>query len=130
MENSELIVKMKRILRSDIDEIEKILIVRKMTYQIKRPGFLTLEEVSELVEKHTQKSKNEFCVKSRKRELVIPRQLAHCLAKRKTDETLASIGFFFGKKDHATVLYSIKTIDGFMETDKDFRNEHEEFLNQ
>jgi hypothetical protein len=57
---------------------------------------------------------------SRKREIVTPRQIGHFVAWKMTKETLSSIGFFFGKKDHATVLNSVKKIQNRLDTEKDF----------
>jgi chromosomal replication initiator protein len=130
MKNSELIIKMKVLLMDEtIDEIERILMIRKMSYKIRRPGKLTLEEVSELVEQHTGIPSNSFCEKNRKRKFALPRQLAHALAKKTTDETLASIGDYFGGLNHATVLNSVKKVGYSIETDKRFKAEHEQFLN-
>jgi chromosomal replication initiation ATPase DnaA len=55
--------------------------------------------------------------------------MAHFIAKRKTTESLTTIGYYFGRKNHTTVLWSIKQINTFLETDKNFRKLHEEFLN-
>ena len=48
--------------------------------------------------------------KSRKRELVYPRQVAMYLAKEKTDLSLKSIGYHFGGRDHSTVIHAVQTI--------------------
>ena len=48
--------------------------------------------------------------KSRKRELVHPRQVAMYLAKEKTDLSLKSIGYHFGGRDHSTVIHAVQTI--------------------
>lgn len=59
--------------------------------------------------------------KTRKREIVQPRQIAMYFAKILTKDSLASIGMKIGSKDHATVLHASKTINNLVETDKSFR---------
>lgn len=61
--------------------------------------------------------------KSRKREYVKCRQLCHVFARKLLSFSLEDIGYNMGKKDHATVLHSIKTINNISETDKQLRNE-------
>lgn len=54
--------------------------------------------------------------KTRKREIVFPRQTCHYLAKKHTKFSLAEIGKHIGYKDHATVINSIKTVENLVET--------------
>lgn len=51
-----------------------------------------------------------FVAKTRKREIVMARQVAHFLLKNKTKLSLSRIGLIAGAKDHATVMHSIKTV--------------------
>lgn len=57
--------------------------------------------------------------KSRKRELVIARQITMTLAKKYTTFSLAKIGQDVAGKDHATVLHACKTINNLIDT-KDY----------
>lgn len=58
--------------------------------------------------------------KTRKRNVVVARQVAMYVIKKKVDtNSLANIGAFFNK-DHATVLHAIRTVDNLMENYKDF----------
>lgn len=62
---------------------------------------------------------------TRKREIVVARQLCMWLIKKNLDNKLYSlhrIGNYFNK-DHATVLYAFKAIDNLIETNKSFRNQ-------
>lgn len=61
----------------------------------------------------------ELCSKSRKRELVEYRQIAMHILKGYTTLGCSAIGRIF-KKDHATVLHSIKTVENLLRTDKNF----------
>ncbi|GAA4403247.1 chromosomal replication initiator protein DnaA [Nibrella viscosa] len=49
--------------------------------------------------------------KSRKRELVYPRQVGMFLAKEKTGLPLKSIGYHFGGRDHSTVIHAIQAVN-------------------
>lgn len=55
--------------------------------------------------------------KSRKRDIVIGRQVAMYLAKKYTDVSLKDLGQVFGGRDHSTVIYSLKTVEDLLETD-------------
>ena len=61
---------------------------------------------------------SEFTTKSRKRFLTVPRQMCMYFIKQNTRYPLELIGSFVGKRDHATVLHSIKTILNLSETDR------------
>ncbi len=61
--------------------------------------------------------------KSRKREVVLVRQVAMYLAKKYLDLSTSKIGLYIGNRDHATVLHACKTITNLADTDKQFRNE-------
>lgn len=63
---------------------------------------------------------------SRKRELVIPRQMFCYIAKfNMPNVTLKEIGKFLGGRDHSTVIHGIRTAEDLIETDKQFRKEYE-----
>lgn len=59
--------------------------------------------------------------KSRKRELVIVRQVSMYLAKNMTKLSLKEIGKYFGGKDHSTVIYSCTAVENAMDVDTTFR---------
>ena len=61
--------------------------------------------------------------RSRKREVVLVRQVAMFLAKKYLDMSSAKIGQYIGDRDHATVLHACKAVTNLAETDKQFRNE-------
>jgi chromosomal replication initiator protein len=67
--------------------------------------------------------------RSRKREVVLVRQVAMYLAKKHLDMSTSKIGKYIGDRDHATVLHACKTISNLAETDKQFRTELEEIDN-
>jgi chromosomal replication initiator protein len=61
--------------------------------------------------------------KTKKEEIVKPRQIAMYFSKKMVSPTpsLAFIGLQIGNKDHATVYHACKTISNLMETDKKFK---------
>ncbi len=66
-----------------------------------------------------------FQSNTRKREIVVARQLAHYFAKKYTKLSLAKIGDEIGGKDHNTVRHSVKTVNNLKDTDKEY---HKKFL--
>ncbi len=58
--------------------------------------------------------------KKRKREILIPRQVAMYLIRDLTDLPLEEVGAFFDR-DHSTVLNAVRKIDSMMEADSAFR---------
>ena len=67
--------------------------------------------------------------RSRKREVVLVRQVAMFLAKKHLDMSTSKIGQYIGNRDHATVLHACKTITNLADTDKQFRLELSEIDN-
>ena len=58
---------------------------------------------------------------SRKRDIVLVRQVAMYFSKKHTDLSLAQIGAACGDKDHATVLHACRTVENLMATDRHFK---------
>lgn len=59
--------------------------------------------------------------KIKKREIVIPRQVAMYFCKRYTQLTLALIGNNFGGRDHSTVIHALESVEDMMKTDANFK---------
>ncbi len=59
--------------------------------------------------------------KVKKREIVIPRQVAMYFCKRYTQLTLALIGENFGGRDHSTVIHALESVEDMMKTDPNFQ---------
>jgi chromosomal replication initiator protein len=64
--------------------------------------------------------------KVKRREIVIPRQLAMYFCKRYTQLTLALIGENFGGRDHSTVIHALESVEDMMKTDVNFKNSVDE----
>jgi chromosomal replication initiator protein len=64
--------------------------------------------------------------KIKKREIVIPRQVAMYFCKRYTQLTLALIGENFGGRDHSTVIHALESVEDLMKTDSNFKSSVDE----
>lgn len=67
----------------------------------------------------------ELQTKSRKRELVVPRQVIMYFLSEYTDMTYLAIGKIFNR-DHTTAMYSKDNVKDLMTTDDDFKGEIDE----
>ena len=65
---------------------------------------------------------NQLGSQSRKMELVNARHIAMYLSRELTNNSLLSIGKYFGDRDHSTVIHACRTIENKMSEDKEFRS--------
>ena len=89
---------------------------------------ITIDNIKQLVSDHLKVPVEKIQGKTRKREVVMARQLSMYLAKHHTNSSLKAIGDNFGGRDHSTVIYSCKTVEDLIDTDpllKDALNELE-----
>jgi chromosomal replication initiator protein len=82
---------------------------------------VSVESIQQMVAEHFGVQVSDLKDKSRKKEVVMPRQIAMYLTKEHTDLALKSIGYHFGGRDHSTVIHSIQTINDILETDKEIK---------
>jgi chromosomal replication initiator protein len=68
--------------------------------------------------------------KGRKREILVPRQIAMYLIRELTSSSLASIGEFFSGRDHSTVLNAINRVEYLCDSDSALRRRVEELRNR
>ena len=66
--------------------------------------------------------------KTRKREIVVARQVAMYLAKDLTNHSLPEIGDAFGGRDHTTVLHAVRKIKELLETSADIKEDVKNLL--
>lgn len=64
--------------------------------------------------------------KTRKKEIVIARQVAMYLCKEYTQHSLKSIGYHFGGRDHSTVIHAVTSVSDMMDVDSKFAHSIEE----
>lgn len=84
---------------------------------------LTPEHVLEAVTRYYQVTLAELRGPSRRRILVIPRQVAMFLMRAETGSSLVEIGQRLGGRDHSTVLHGIEKVERQIETDQRLRSE-------
>ena len=78
---------------------------------------VTVESIQQAVAERFGVQVSDLKDKSRKKEVVLPRQIAMYLTKEHTSLPLKSIGYHFGGRDHSTVIHSIQTINDVLGTD-------------
>lgn len=82
-----------------------------------------INNITDAVAAHYQLSVDDINGKSRKKEVVLARQLSMYLAQKHTTISASSIGRLIGGRDHSTVLHSCSRISKLLETDKTFAKE-------
>lgn len=102
----------------DLDLAKRV--IRNFVKQINKE--ITVPYIQSLVAEHFNLPVEKLQGKTRKRQVVIARQLSMYLAKNLTDKSLKAIGENFGGRDHSTVIYSCKTVSDLMETDLVFKD--------
>lgn len=84
---------------------------------------ITVENIANMVADHLKVSVDKMRGKTRKRDVVIARQLSMFLAKTYTDNSLKDIGKNFGGRDHSTVIYSVRAVQDLLDTDALFKEQ-------
>ncbi len=87
---------------------------------------ISVDSIQETVCRYFNIENKQIHSKSRKREIVLARQVSMYLSKKYTDLSLSRIGDMIGKRDHATVLHALKNINGLLDIDKTFKSNMEE----
>lgn len=82
---------------------------------------MTIENIQKMVCDFYHVDYNKLLTKTRKREVVLARQITMYFAKKYTKQSLKSIGDHFGGFDHTTVIHSCQTVKNLMETDSDYK---------
>ena len=83
---------------------------------------LTIETITKVVCEHLGVAENKIRDKTRKKEIVLARQIAMFLAKELTLSSLKTIGLHFGGRDHSTVIHACNSIEGNRGKDTSFQN--------
>ena len=82
---------------------------------------ITIEFIKNTVAEYFKIPSDKLIGKSRKRNIVVARQLSMALTKNLTTKSLKSIGAAFGGRDHSTVIHSCKAVQDAMDTDQEFK---------
>src|SRR3972149_8369770 len=97
----------------DIDLTKKI--VKEIATD--RKVNITIETITKIVCSYLNITEDKIRDKSRKKEIVLARQIAMYLSKELTRSSLKSIGLQFGGRDHSTVIHAHNTIEDAMSKD-------------
>ena len=73
---------------------------------------ITIETITKTVCNYLKVDENKIRDKTRKKEVVLARQVAMYLSKELTKCSLKTIGLNFGGRDHSTVIHACNTIEG------------------
>lgn len=71
---------------------------------------------------------NDMTSKRRPNNIARPRMVAMYLSRKKTGKSLQEIGESFGGRDHGTVLHACRSVENWMESDPQFRQQVEFIL--
>jgi chromosomal replication initiator protein len=83
---------------------------------------VSIEAIQKKVVDHFGLSLEELKGKSRRKEYVIPRQIAVYLAKEHTEHSLKSIGYHFGGRDHSTIIHAIQSVNDMLKTEQEVKS--------
>ncbi len=91
---------------------------------------ITIETITKHVCSYLKVDENKIRDKTRKKEIVLARQLAMFLSKELTKSSLKTIGLHFGGRDHSTVIHACSSIEGSRTKDVALREIIETLKNQ
>jgi chromosomal replication initiator protein len=112
------------LLKKDIDlELAKE-VLKNIVKEIQSD--VSVDYIQKTVADYFKVSLDQMKSKVKKREIVIPRQVAMYFCKRYTQLTLALIGENFGGRDHSTVIHALESVEDMMKTDANFKNSVED----
>ncbi len=80
-------------------------------------NIISLDKIQKIVAAHYEIKVADLLANNRSRNIARPRQIAMYLAKNLTNESLPKIGRDFGNKNHATVIYAVKTVQDMINND-------------
>jgi chromosomal replication initiator protein len=84
---------------------------------------LTPDRVIDTVIDYYRVSREEISGKGRRRDIVVPRQVAMYLIRSETGSSLVEIGNSLGGRDHSTVVHGIEKVERQIDTDQRLRTE-------
>lgn len=85
-----------------------------------------IDYIQKTVSEFFQVDISEIKSKSRKKEIVIPRQVAMYFSKLYTNHSYKVIGHHFGGRDHSTVIHALHSVEDMIETNGQFKNKIED----
>lgn len=83
----------------------------------------TIPRIQQVVADYFDITVEDLTGKTRKRSIVVPRQIAMYLAREITKDSLPTIGKEFGGKDHTTVMHAVERVDTLLKESPDTRSD-------
>jgi chromosomal replication initiator protein len=80
-----------------------------------------IDYIQKTVSDYFKVNLDDLKAKTRKKEIVIARQVAMYFSKDYTSHSLKSIGYHFGGRDHSTVIHAVQSVNDMIDTDAKFR---------
>jgi chromosomal replication initiator protein len=85
-----------------------------------------IDYIQKTVSEFFKVSIEEMKAKTRKKEIVIARQVGMFFSKEYTNHSLKTIGAYFGGRDHSTVIHAVQSVEDMMDTNSHFKSQVEE----
>jgi chromosomal replication initiator protein len=83
---------------------------------------ITIEEITKCVCDYYKIDENKIRDKTRRKEVVMARQIAMYLSKELTKSSLKTIGLHFGGRDHSTVIHAYNSIESSIQSDSQLKD--------
>ena len=80
-----------------------------------------IDYIQKTVSEYFNVAQDDLKAKTRKKEIVIARQVAMYFSKDYTNHSLKSIGYHFGGRDHSTVIHAVQSVNDMIDTNAKFR---------
>ena len=85
-----------------------------------------IDYIQKTVAEYYHLNPEELKAKTRKKEIVIARQVAMFFSKDYTNHSLKSIGYHFGGRDHSTVIHAVQSVNDMMDVNANFKSSMED----
>ena len=85
-----------------------------------------IDYIQKTVAEYYHLSPEDLKAKTRKKEIVIARQVAMYFSKDYTNHSLKSIGYHFGGRDHSTVIHAVQSVNDMMDVNANFKSSMED----
>ncbi len=83
---------------------------------------IDIEDIKQSVAKHYNLQIDILSAKTRRKEVVLARQVAMYLSRKMLGESLKEVGLKFGGRDHTTVIHSCQAIEDMIVRDKEIQS--------
>ncbi len=80
-----------------------------------------VDYIQKTVAEYYHLKQHDLKAKTRKKEIVIARQVAMYFSKEYTNHSLKSIGYHFGGRDHSTVIHAVQAVNDSIDVNTHFR---------